>query len=134
VAEDPAFNNEHELRRKLFPFARVERGLPVSNVPLTAVTRSLLHQTISDKRIIFQEIRGHYLLVVDEDYNVSLWSCSLFPVRLFTYNANSESERANTSVVQSESEMLVSLPNVEKEEAGLASLFEDAPAKEAKPV
>jgi hypothetical protein len=47
VAEDPSFSSEKDLRRKLFPFSRVERGLPVSNVPLSAVTRSLLHQTIS---------------------------------------------------------------------------------------
>jgi hypothetical protein len=124
------------LRRKLFPFSRVERGLPVSNVPLSAVTRSLLHQTVSDKPIIFKEIRGNYILFVDEDYNVSVWSCSLFPVRLFTFNANSECERANTGILLSEAELLSSLPNVEKEEAGLASLFDDAPAvaKEAKPV
>lgn len=101
VAEDPAYLNEEELRRKLFPFSRVERGLPVSNVPLSAVTRSLLHQAVSDKPIIFKEVRGKYLLLVDEDFSVSVWSCSLFPLRLFTFNANSECERSSTKFLLS---------------------------------
>lgn len=101
VTEDPAYTNEADLRKKLFPFSRAERGLPTSNVPLEAVTRSLLHQTISNKPILFKEVRGDYLLVVDDDYNVSVWSCYLFPVRLFTFGASSECERSNTNILLS---------------------------------
>jgi hypothetical protein len=112
----------------------VERGLPSSNVPLAAVTHSLIHQTVCEKPILFKSVSGDYVLFVDEDYNVSVWSCRIFPVRLFSLNAKSECERGNASILLSESELLVNLPNVEKEEAGLSSLFDDAPAaaKEAK--
>ena len=47
VAEDPNFSSERDVRSKLFPFSRVERGLPSSNVPLSAVANSLLHQSVS---------------------------------------------------------------------------------------
>lgn len=90
VTEDPSYENECQLRKKLFPFSRAERGLPTSNVPLEAITKSLLHQTLTEKPILFKEVRGNYLLVVDEDYSVSLWSCVLFPVRLLTFKASSE--------------------------------------------
>ena len=44
VAQDPAFSSELELREKLFPFSRLERGLPNSNVPLESYIKAIMHQ------------------------------------------------------------------------------------------
>jgi hypothetical protein len=51
AAEGPAYRSELELRQKLFPFSRMERQLPNSNVPLDTYIKALMHQQISTKQI-----------------------------------------------------------------------------------
>jgi hypothetical protein len=43
-AENPTIHSESALRHKLFPFARLERGLPNSNVPLDTFINAIMHQ------------------------------------------------------------------------------------------
>ena len=85
AAQDPTFSSAHKLREKLFPFSRFERGLPNSNVPLESYIKAIMHQEISKKKITHHEVCGQYILFVDEDKNVSVWSCRLFPIHLFTF-------------------------------------------------
>lgn len=84
-AQDPNYQNEADLREKLFPFSRLEKQLPNSNIPLDTYIGALLHQQISNKKLVHVEVCGPYILFVDEDKNVSVWSCRLFPLRLFTF-------------------------------------------------
>ena len=139
-AQDPAFQTEAEIRSKLFPFSRLERGLPNSNIPLEAYINAIMHQEISKKKIKSYDVCGPYLLFVDEDKNVSVWSCRLFPIHLFTFWAGIE-EAALKKVNLLANEKDVNNLHVEKEDNALASLFDEdasstnavAPPKKAEP-
>ena len=51
VAEDPTYHSERDLRQKLFPFSRLERNLPNTNIPLETYINSIMQQPISKSRI-----------------------------------------------------------------------------------
>jgi hypothetical protein len=44
-------------------------------------------------------VHDNYLMCVDEDLNFSLWSCRLFPVKLFEINLNSEESKQKTNIL-----------------------------------
>jgi len=78
----------------------MERNLPTSNVPLSTYIKALMHQQISTKQIKYYEVFDHYILFVDEDKNVSVWSCRLFPIKLFSFWAGLEDvQLARTNIM-----------------------------------
>ena len=84
----------------------MERNLSNTNVPLDTYLNAILHQQISNKKIKHQETVGPYILFVDEDNIVSVWSCRLFPVKLFQFWAGIEDvEFAKTHLTVDEKEM-----------------------------
>ena len=83
-----------------------------------------MHQQISNKKIKCYDVCGPYILFVDEEKNVSVWSCRLFPVHLFTFWAGiEESEFKNAGLLANEKD--VNNLHVEKEDNALASLFDE---------
>ena len=63
-------------------------------------------QEVSKKKIKFYDVCGSYLLFVDEEKNVSVWSCRLFPIHLFTFWAGiEEAEIKKASLLANEKDV-----------------------------
>lgn len=92
----------------------MERKLPNSNVDLNTYIKSLMHQKISSKAIKYYEICDPYILLVDEDKNVSVWSCRLFPIKLFEFWAGIEEKQLTRSNIMTDEKEIHNL-HIEKE-------------------
>jgi hypothetical protein len=47
----------------------------------------------------------NYMLFVDEENTVSVWSCRLFPIKLFSYNSSAELQFISTQIAIGEKEL-----------------------------
>jgi hypothetical protein len=75
-------NDEEELRRKMFPFSRMARNLSFPNVDLKSFLSSIHCQRTTAGEILHHVTLDPYIVLVDSETKVSLWSCEMMVHRM----------------------------------------------------